>query len=805
MNSIQFNYTHLVAILLFAVITIVYCHPIIKGQKINQSDYKQFLGMSKEIVDYRAKTGEEALWTNSMFGGMPAYQISVYYPNNILVHIDKFFQLYLPRPVGIIFLYFLGFYIFMLSLKINPKISILGALAFGMSSYFFIILEAGHNTKAHAIAYVAPAVASMLYCFRQQKTSSWHQLGVFFFSFLALGLHLRANHLQITYYLLFILFFFWIHYLIKSIQVKELLVFFKRTLLFSCAGIMAIAINLGNIWSTYDYSNYTIRGDSELKTNEGEFRSGLDKDYATAWSYGKIETFNMLYPNFVGGSSHAKLSEKSHLYQALRNNGVSKRDSQNFIEAVPVYFGPQSFTSGPVYIGSIVWLLFFIGFFTIKKPIKWVLVSLIIFSFVLAWGRYFPFLTNLFLDYFPLYNKFRTVSMILIIAQFAIPLLGILGLHYFTYSKISDYIKKKIIIKSSLILIGVSLFFLLFGNLLFDFKSIADSRFPGWFVDALISDRMSLFKLDILRSLVFICLASILMLYVVNYKNINKTQWVYGLILLVIIDMWCVNKRYLNADDFILKSKVEVPFEKQNFDQMIQQDTSIFRVYNLNERLDQGARTSYFHHSLGGYHGAKLGKYQEVMDMHISAGNINVLNMLNTKYIIVPDQNKQSIVQKNIEALGNAWFVDSVNWVQNANQEIESLTTFNPKTTAIVDQKYQKHINTSISDSESNIKLTSYAPNKLVYTINSQTSSLAVFSEIFYPKGWQAYVDGISVNHFPVNYILRGLVVPKGAQEVIFEFKPKSFFKSAKIAFISSFLLIITGLITFVRLLLFKK
>ena len=308
MNNIKIIYPHFLAILLFALITILYCHPVLKGAKINQSDYKQFLGMSKEIVDHRSATGEEALWTNSMFGGMPAYQISVRYPNNILVHIDQFLQLYLPRPVGIIFLYFLGFYILLLSLKVDPKISVLGAIAFGMSSYFFIILEAGHNTKAHAISYMAPAVASMLYCIKKSQISWSYSIAAFFFSFLSLGLHLRANHLQITYYLLFILFFFWIYYLIKSIKLQNLSEFIKSTFIFIVSGIMAISINLGSIWSTYDYSKYTIRGHSELKKENGQSYSGLDKDYATAWSYGKVETFNMLYPNFVGGSSHAKLS-----------------------------------------------------------------------------------------------------------------------------------------------------------------------------------------------------------------------------------------------------------------------------------------------------------------------------------------------------------------------------------------------------------------------------------------------------------------------------------------------------------------
>ena len=805
MNNIKIIYPHFLAILLFALITILYCHPVLKGAKINQSDYKQFLGMSKEIVDHRSATGEEALWTNSMFGGMPAYQISVRYPNNILVHIDQFLQLYLPRPVGIIFLYFLGFYILLLSLKVDPKISVLGAIAFGMSSYFFIILEAGHNTKAHAISYMAPAVASMLYCIKKSQISWSYSIAAFFFSFLSLGLHLRANHLQITYYLLFILFFFWIYYLIKSIKLQNLSEFIKSTFIFIVSGIMAISINLGSIWSTYDYSKYTIRGHSELKKENGQSYSGLDKDYATAWSYGKVETFNMLYPNFVGGSSHAKLSDESHLYQALRKNGISRKDSHNFIQAVPLYFGPQSFTSGPVYLGAVVWLLFFIAFFTIKTNIRWMLLSLIIFSFLLAWGKYFPFLTNFFLDYFPLYNKFRTVSMILVIAQFTVPLLAIIGFNKFIYSDLTYNNKLYILLKSSTILIACSLFFFLFSNILFDFSSITDSQFPGWFTDALVLDRMDLFKMDIIRSLFFIILTALLVFYFAIKTTHDNSYWLYGLIFLVLVDMWFVNKRYLNADDFVPVSDIEKPFKEQVFDKMIRQDTSFYRVYNLTERIDQGARTSYFHHSLGGYHGAKLGKYQEVIDQHIMRGNMNVINMLNTKYIIVPSENGEPTVQQNTDAFGNAWFVDNVKWVETANEEIGALSELNLKKIAIVNEKYKKYADGIELNVDNNIQLISYTPNKIIYKVNNEENSLAVFSEIFYPKGWQAYIDGVAVNHFPVNYILRGLVVPRASKKIIFEFKPQSFFISAKISFLASCLLIITGLITFVRLVLLKK
>ncbi|MAQ31519.1 MAG: hypothetical protein CMD26_02125 [Flavobacteriales bacterium] len=805
MNNLRFNSTHFYAILLFALITIIYCHPVLKGGKINQSDYKQFLGMSKEIADFRDKTGKEALWTNSMFGGMPAYQISVHHPNNILVHIDKFLQLYLPRPVGIIFLYFLGFYIFMLSLKIRPDLSILGAIAFGMSSYFFIILEAGHNTKAHAIAYIAPSVASMFYCLNIKKYKSWHKLTGFFLAFLALGLHLRANHLQITYYLLFILSFFWFFYLTRAIRSKMQFDFIKKTILFCCAGIMAIAINTGNIWSTYDYSKYTIRGDSELQSENGEYRSGLDKEYATAWSYGKVETFNMLFPNFVGGSSHSKLSEQSNLFQALRKNGVSKKDSRNFIQSTPLYFGPQSFTSGPVYIGALVCLLFLMSFFVIKKPVKWVFLLLVLFSLILAWGKNFPIVTNFFLDHVPLYNKFRTVSMILIIAQFAIPVFAIMGLNHFIESNLDYSTKKKALIRSTSILGILSLFFIVFKNLLFDFSNDLDARFPDWFTQALIADRVHLFQMDVLRSVFFIIVGACILYYFTIYKTHNNKRWIFSLIALLILDMWFVNKRYLNSDDFISTNKVNQPFEAQSFDNSIKKDTTIYRVYNLNERIDQGARTSYFHHSIGGYHGAKLGKYQEMIDMHINNGNLNVLNMLNTKYIIASDQNQNPFVQINDQALGNVWFIDSIRWVKNSNEEILSLNEINPKHTVSVHAKYASDINQVTYSSNGEIKLLNYSPNRLVYSSSNPEISFAVFSEIFYPKGWKAYIDGKYVEHFSVNYILRGVILPPGDHEIIFEFKPKSFYVAAKISLFASLLLIVTALFSFARLFIHKK
>jgi len=395
--------------------------------------------------------------------------------------------------------------------------------------------------------------------------------------------------------------------------------------------------------------------------------------------------------------------------------------------------------------------------------------------------------------------------MILVIAEFAVPTLAILGLHYFINSNEDKVLKQRAVLFSSAILIAISIFFLVFGNLLFDFKGMADSQYPAWFLNALIEDRQELFKMDIYRSLFFISIVSILLFYMTRNNLERKSVLVYMLGFLIIADMWFVNKRYLNADDFVSKTKVEEPFKAQFFDNTIKKDTSVYRVYNLNERIDAGARTSYFHHSLGGYHGAKLGKYQDLINQHISKGNFDVINMLNAKYIIFSDSQGNPIVQENTSALGNVWFVDSVHWVNSANEEIESLNLISPDNTVSINRKYQSEINTSSFSSAGSIKLTSYSPNKLVYNSSATSQAFAVFSEIFYPKGWDAYIDGVKVSHFSVNYVLRGLIVPDGNHEIVFEFKPKSFFTSAKIAFFGSFLLIITGLMTFVQVFVSKK
>ena len=854
---------HLIAITLFALITLIYCNPILENKRINQSDIIQFQGMSKEIKDFRDRTGDEALWTNSMFGGMPAYQISVKYPNNILLHIDKVLQLGFPRPIGIIFLYFLGFYILMLSMKLDYKLAFLASIAFGLSSYFLIIIEAGHNTKAHAISYMAPTIAGMLWCLRGKRL-----LG-FFLTFLFLGLQIRANHPQISYYLIFILSSFWLTYLIYSFKDKKLKYFISNTLVFMLGCLLAIMINISSLWSTYDYSKYTMRGGSDLIQSE----SGLKKDYAMQWSYGKMETFNLLIPNLYGGVSKSFLEDKeSEIYKSLtsiqrkkqnefekqfndwskKNLGidfslytslVSRYQSQKITDeemetlmqldakikqsesvvnqkqneiysklfkdlpalqgASSEYWGPQAFTSGPVYLGSSIIFLFFLSIFLFfsdvyrVKILKICLLGLCFFSLLLAWGSNLEWFNNLFFNYFPLYNKFRTVSMILIIVQFAVPIIAILGLNSFLNSDL-DVKKNRIkILLSGGLVVFICLFFIVFWHQFYTYNNVLSNEYNGFF-DTLKNARFSLLKSDVYRTILVtsLCLFS---LFAFSFNKLSKNTLIFLLISFVLFDLWGVNKRYLNESNFISKKSMEKPYNFPTNDKEIKSDSTIFRVFNADEGFS-GTNTSYFFHSLGGYHGAKLSKYQNLIDSVFFSRNPNsALRMLNTKYII---QNKSVIKtdsQFGQSPLGNAWFVQNIDTVDSNEDELKSIKSFffDPSITAIINKDQLNLLEEFEYDSTATINLLAskdnYNPSRLVYkTSDLKSNQLAVFSEIYYPKGWYVYIDGKKVDYFRVNYLLRGLIIPKGEHEVVFEFKPNSFYVGNKIALSSSIIFLIT-------------
>ena len=796
MKNISFKQVlpYLSAVVIFVVITLAYFSPLLEGKKLKQSDITQWKGMSKEISDFRESTGEEALWTNSMFGGMPAYQISVRYKGNVLRYADQLMQLYLPQPAGMLFLYMIGFFILLLVLKVDKWLAIAGAVAFAFSSYLFIIFEAGHNSKAHAIGYMAPVLAGIILTYRGRYLAGGIMAAIF------LSLELLTNHLQITYYLMIIAGIFVVTELIGSIREKKLPGFAKATGVLLIASILALATNITSIWATYEYGKETIRGKTELTTEKTNRTSGLDKDYATGWSYGVMETFTMLIPNFNGGSSQGVLTEKSNVYKTLKENNIDSNQAKNIIKALPLYWGTQPGVAGPVYIGAIIMFLFVLALFVVDNRFKWWLLAATVLSILLAWGKNFMPLTDFFLHYVPGYNKFRAVSMTLVIAELCIPLLAILGLQKVISGEIDRKKLTKYLYYSIGITGGISLFFAMAGSSIFSFEASVDTNLPEWLIEPLRQDRAAILSADAIRSLVFILLAGGAVWAMINKVVIKTPLLLFTvLIMLILIDMWTVNRRYLNNESFVRKSVDAVPFQPSVADQIIMKDKDPnFRVFNQtvgNPFAD--ASTSYFHKSLGGYHGAKLRRYQELIDFHLAKGNMNVYNMLNTKYFIVPgEQGGPPQMQINMEALGNAWFVNNARMVNNADEEINALSDFVPTETAIYDKRFASQVEGRIisKDTTGTISLTEYKPNHLTYKSQTGSEQLAVFSEIYYDKGWDAYIDGKPAPYFRANYVLRAMIVPAGSHTIEFKFEPKVYATGEKIAYASSILLVLLAL-----------
>lgn len=783
---------HIVAIAVFMALTLAYVSPVLEGKKLFQSDIMKHTGMAKEIRDFREQTGEEPLWTNSMFGGMPAYQISVEFKNNISDVFHKIMTLGLPRPADMVFLYFIGFYILLLIVGINPWLSIVGAIAFAFSSYHFIILEAGHNSKAVAIAYMAPVLAGIIFTLRGKLLAGGLLTAIF------LALQINANHFQVTYYLLFIAIAIGIGYLINSIIHKQLTRFFSAIGVLVLALVLALTVNLTNLITTWEYSKYTIRGGSELTDTRGiQTATGLDKDYATRWSYGIGETFSLLVPNIKGGGTKAIASNPD----ALK---TIDRQYHDWVGGQNHYWGDQPFTSGPVYVGAIVLFLFLFGAFALKGHLKWALLAVTILSVMLAWGRHFMPLTDFFLDYVPGYNKFRAVSMTLIIAELTIPLLALLAL--------KEIINRPQIIRENINVFiaafaftgGIALAFYIAPGVFFNFITNQElsalqevknnqpdmTATVDLFLGQLEIVRMNILKADAIRSFIFVTLgAALIFLY---HRGVLK-QWIFisALGLLILSDMWTICRRYLNNDNFVNRRQVERPFQATPADLIILKDVDPhFRVLNLTTNTFNETATSYFHKSIGGYHGAKLQRYQDIIDRHIMQGNTVVLDMLNTKYIINFDQNRQPQAQINFNALGNAWFVNRLNEVENADEEIDGLNDFDPELWAVVDKRFSEHYAGKVfeSDPDANIKLTSYAPNKLTYKANTSSQQVAVFSEIYYDKGWNAYLNGELWPHFRVNYILRAMIVPAGNHDIEFRFEPRSYSMGEKVSLAGSVL-----------------
>jgi hypothetical protein len=768
---------HLIIILLFVGISFTYFSPVLQGKLLNMADITHHKGMSKEVTDFREATGEEALWTNSMFSGMPAYQISTRSNGNLMQYVVKVITLGMPNPANLLFLYLLGFYLLLISLKVDYRLSAVGAIAFSFSSYFFIIIMAGHMTKAHAIAYMPMVVAAVLYTYRGRMLLG----GVL--TALAVALELYANHLQITYYLVLTLILIGLVHFIKDFKANNIPDFVKRSGVLVLAALLASATAVTRLSTTMEYGTESTRGKSELTNNLDNKTSGLDKDYATSWSYGIAETFTLLIPNFYGGASQGELTTDSETYQAIKRAPNAKQ----LIKQLPLYWGTQPFTSGPTYAGSIVIFLFIFGLLFVKSEMRvWILLATIM-SIMLAWGKNFMSLTDLFLDYFPGYNKFRAVSMILVIAEFTLPLLGFVALNKFLFNDSDN--KKKPLQLAFYIVGGLTLIFALIPTLFFDFVAGQDASLAknGWPIDALQADRAVLLSADAWRSFTFITLTfGAMWMFLKNKISSKYVILIVGI--LVLADMWTVNKRYLNDDNFARKRNVEVPYQETAADLQILRDTDPnFRVFNQSVSTFNDASTSYFHKSIGGYHGAKLKRYQELIENHIAKGNMAVLNMLNTKYFITP----KGQAQQNPGAMGNAWFVNEINIVANADAEIAALNGFNPADSAIVDTSFSEQIIFELDNTGASIVLTEYKPNYLKYNSTTTKDGIAIFSEIYYDKGWNAYVNGELKTYFRANYVLRGMKIPAGNHVVEFKFEPAVYHVSERIALASSVILLL--------------
>ena len=813
---------HIAAIVIFAIITIIQFSPLFSGKSLEQSDISRSAAMSQEIREYKkANPGEEPLWTNSMFGGMPAYQISAAYPGNWLGSIDKAFHGFLPHPSGYVFLCFVGFFILLLCLEINPWLAIVGALAYGFSSYVFIILEAGHNSKANAIGYLAPLLGGIILLMRGKN---WLGFAV---TTLFMAMELNANHPQIAYYGFMLFGIVILGYFISAFKQKTLKPFFIGVALFIGATIVGFLPNAGSLLCTYEYGNYTIRSKSDLtissdkKSNAENKTSGLDKDYATQWSYGVGETFTLLIPNFKGGASNAIGNVDK---DALKKVDGQMRDQ---IAQSSAYFGDQPFTSGPVYIGSIIMLLAFLGLLIIDHPLKWALFVATLFSVMLAWGKHFMPLTNLFMDYVPGYNKFRAVSMILVIAELTIPLLAVLALDKMikTSAMVNQLITiplikkqmelKKILIITVSVVGGFCLICYLMPSATNSFiadgeetrmvngykqQGATDAQIEQVLPDILKNleiARSVIFVSDARRSLIFIVLASIfLFLYVT--KKLKLDLFLIALSVFVLADLWPVASRYLNEKSFSKANPYDAPAKTMADDQILADKSLDFRVLNLTTSPFQDATTSYYHKSIGGYHGAKLRKYNEIIEFHLDGeiqkfytgletaiGNdslvndltskLGVINMLNTKYMIMPTKSEPRAFE-NPQANGNAWFIKGVTVVANSDEEILGLSKVNTKSEMIIQEKNKALATVANSyNSQGKITMLSYKPNDLIYEAENKEKGFAVFSEIYYPKGWNAYVDGTLTPYTCVNYILRGMEIPAGKHKVEFKFEPQTY------------------------------
>ena len=754
---------HLYTAIGFAVLSMIFYSPLLDGKKLYQSDINQYEAMSREIQENRDNNSDEIYWIDNAFGGMPTFQLGAKFAYDILSPFHLLFR-FIPRPAHTLFLYLLTMYILLMVLKIPWRIAILGSVAFAFSTYLLIILQVGHNTKALAIAYI-PLVVAGLVLLRQNKL-----LPGFLVSLLGISLQIRANHYQMTYYMLILLGIYVIVYLIDSYRKKDLKEYLKYIGIFALAGILSLGLNAPNILSTYDYSKYSTRSQSELKLNpdgtEKELSTGLDYDYITQYSYGIFESINLIAPRVQGGASSEDIGRNSDLYKFLVDNNVPRKQADSFVSSVPTYWGDQPILEAPAYIGASVFFLFILSLFIVKGPFKWWLLLSFIISLTLSWGKNFPLLTNFFIDYFPFYNKFRAVSSIQIIIEFAVPFLSVIGLHKF----LGDFNIKNINKTFVAFSVPLVLLFLFKGSLSFSglYDDYYSSAYGSEIFRMIVEERQNIFNKDVIRAII---IGILLFVTLRSYKLIGRNFTFLIVFAIVFIDLFNVNKRYIDKELFIDKSYNT--YQMTELDNEILLDTTDYRVFNVAAGLSN-ASSSYYHNSINGYHAAKLRRFQEYYDYLSLHDNEKLFNSLNVKYLIAKDENNEDQLYQNPDALGNAWPVDSLITVDTADELLIKL-----KDTDI--SKVALSINNSVPSSISKvynsgdlvkIEKTKISSSHISYEFESLSDQLIVFSEIYYPSGWEVYVDDVKSEYFDVNYILRGMVVPSGFHKIDFYFSP---------------------------------
>lgn len=807
MKNLNRFYPHLLALIGFVLVAVIYFYPVLQGKEIYQSDIAQYTGMAKEQNDFRKETGEEPYWTNSAFGGMPTYQLGAKYPHNYIKQLDSVLR-FLPRPADYLFLYFIGFYILLRVLKVDPLKAFLGSLAFGFSTYLVIILGVGHNAKAHAIAYMPIVVAGVLLVFQRR-----YILGGLL-TMVAAALEINANHFQMTYYLLILLVVLGVYFVIKMAKNKEFKQLGITAAVFLGAAILAIGANATSLLATSEYAKISNRGKSELNFNpDGSANTtdaSMEYDYITEYSYGIAESLNLIAPRLFGGGNREDAGEGSHMYDFILQQGATPAEAKEFASNVPTYWGDQPIVEAPAYIGAVVFFLAILALFIDKRKFKYAFLAGAIVSLMLSWGKNFPALTGFFINYVPMYDKFRAVSSIQVVLELCMPVLAVMGLQ--SFYKAAKEEQWKSLWQSSAVALGIVVVLFLFKGS-FSFTGLRDIDYrEGYgemgpaFVEALKEQRMQMYTADLLRSGILILLAAgLLWAYMKNKLKATTSVIIIGV--LMIGDLFFVDKKYVNAADFVSARQVNIPFEADDADAMIKEDTTHFRVYEAMGRL-QG-RTSYFHNSVGGYSAVRPRRMDQLFTHMVEPKaseifrNIDqqslaltkpnqILNMLNVKYVLLQANEGQNVPIVNPFANGPAWFVGNVKLVNSPDEEIKTVSGIDTRQTAVVnttDFKSDKKI--FVVDSSATIKLNEVKPNYLKYASNNANAGLAVFSEMYYANGWNAFIDGKEAPHFQADYVLRAMNVPAGKHIIEFKFEPQVVKTGSNIALISSVLMLL--------------